>query len=86
MTDPQSDKDNDNSANAEAVTLSYQQPSDFHSDHLHLFSHLNRDKVKFTATVKEAIAFREAMATLFAIVSSDYRYVPKDRTAYAAFM
>ena len=84
MTDSQSDKNNTN--NTEAVTLSYQQPSDFHADHLHLFSHLTRDKVKFSATVKEVIAFREAMATLFAIVSSDYRYVPKDRTAYAAFM
>ncbi|MCK5897223.1 MAG: hypothetical protein KAG20_10470 [Cocleimonas sp.] len=72
--------------NAEAMTLRYQQPSDFYADHLHLFSHLQRDNVAFHAIVKEAIPFREAMATLFAIVSSDYRYVPKDRTAYAAFM
>ena len=89
MTDQQPDNNNDNDNNAikaEAVTLSYQQPSNFYADHLHLFSHLKRDKVKFTVTIKEAIAFREAMATLFAIVSSDYRYVPKDRTAYAAFM
>ena len=71
---------------AQAVTLSYQQPSDFYADHLHLFSHLQRDEVRFSGRVKHAIAFREAMATLFAIVSSDYRYVPKDRTAYAAFM
>ena len=68
------------------VTLRYQQPSDFHTDHLHLFGQLERDAVQFDATVSEPIAFREAMATLFAIVRSDYRYVPKDRTAYAAFM
>jgi len=68
------------------VTLRYQQPSDFHADHLHLFGQLERDAVAFDAEVSEPIAFREAMATLFAIVSSDYRYVPKDRTAYAAFM
>nr|CAA6829356.1 MAG: Unknown protein [uncultured Thiotrichaceae bacterium] len=68
------------------VTLRYQQPSDFHADHLHLFGQLERDAVAFDAEVSEPIAFREAMATLFAIVSSDYRYVPKDRTAYAAFV
>lgn len=90
MTDSQNNAEDNKQAkvgkNAEAVTLRYQQPSDFHADHLHLFSHLDRDNIKFNATVKEAIAFREAMATLFAIVSSDYRYVPKDRTVYAAFM
>lgn len=70
----------------QSFTLRYQQPSDFHADHLHLFGQLGREAVQFDATVSEPIAFREAMATLFAIVSSDYRYAPKDRTAYAAFM
>lgn len=69
----------------QAFTLRYQQPSDFHADHLHLFSHLNRDEVQFSAKPKQPIAFREAMASLFAIVSSDYRYVPKDRSAYLAY-
>ncbi|MGB0845850.1 MAG: hypothetical protein ACPGSM_03950 [Thiolinea sp.] len=69
-----------------ALTLRYQQPSEFYQDHLQLFSHLNREAVSFNAKVKQPIAFREAMATLFAVVSSDYRYVPKDRTAYTAFM
>ncbi|MCK5725785.1 MAG: hypothetical protein KAH22_03035 [Thiotrichaceae bacterium] len=69
-----------------ALTLSYQQPSEFYADHLHLFSHLQRDDVSFNATVNDAVAFREAMASLFAIVSSDYRYAPKDRTQYAAYM
>src|ERR687886_437310 len=32
------------------------------------------------------IRFREAMATLYAVVGSDYRYVPKDRTAYLAYL
>lgn len=68
------------------MTLRYQQPSDFHNDHLHLFGHLNRDAVQFQGKVKQPILFREAMATLFAVVSSDYRYVPKGRTAYTAFM
>lgn len=70
----------------QAFSLRYQQPSDFHADHLHLFSHLNRDAVQFSAKPKQPIAFREAMASLFAIVSSDYRYVPKDRSAYLAYI
>lgn len=88
MTDSKQNADQERPQDntSQAVNLRYQQPSEFYADHLHLFSHLNRDAVKFQATLKEPIVFREAMATLFAIVSSDYRYVPKDRTAYAAFM
>lgn len=86
-TDPNNtDGSTQQSELAQPVTLRYQQPSDFHADHLHLFGQLERDAVRFDAEVSEPIAFREAMATLFAVVSSDYRYVPKDRTAYAAFM
>lgn len=70
----------------ETFTLRYQQPSDFHDDALQLFTHLERDAVQFAGKVKQPLAFRESLATLFAIVSSDYRYVPKDRAAYAAFM
>lgn len=70
----------------EAFTLRYQQPSDFHDDAVQLFTHLERDAVQFAGKVKQPLAFREGLATLFAIVSSDYRYVPKDRAAYAAFM
>ncbi len=70
----------------ERFTLRYQQPSDFHADALQLFTHLERDRVQFSARIKEPLAFRESLATLFAIVSSDYRYIPKDRAAYAAFM
>ena len=70
----------------ERFTLRYQQPSDFHADALQLFTHLERDTVQFSARIKEPLAFRESLATLFAIVSSDYRYIPKDRAAYEAFM
>lgn len=73
-------------AGTESFTLRYQQPSDFHHDAVQLFTHLERDAVQFAGKVKQPIAFREGLATLFAIVSSDYRYVPKDRAAYAAFM
>jgi len=79
----------DSSANQSqrlAMTLSYQRPSEVHNDHVALLSNLKRAPVSFDAQIKQPLVFREAMAALFAIVSSDYRYVPKDRTAYAAFM
>ena len=62
----------------ETFTLRYQQPSDFHDDAVQLFTPLERDAVQFAGKVKQPLAFREGLATLFAIVSSDYRYVPKD--------
>ena len=71
---------------SQTFTLRYQQPSEFHHDHVQLFSQLQRDAVQFSGQLKQPLAFREALATLFAIVGSDYRYVPKDRTAYTAFM
>ena len=71
---------------SQTFTLRYQQPSEFHHDHVQLFSQLQRDAVQFSGKLKQPLAFREALATLFAIVGSDYRYVPKDRTAYTAFM
>jgi hypothetical protein len=51
-----------------------------------LFGDLNRPPVKLAAVVKDPVRFREAMSALYAIVGSDYRYVPKDRAAYAAFV
>lgn len=53
---------------------------------IRLFADMHRPEVNFCAKIKDPIAFREAAAALYAIVSSDYRYVPKDRTAYLAYM
>ena len=53
---------------------------------LALFSNVNRDPVRLDGVIKEPLPFREAMATLYAVVGSDYRYVPKDRTAYLAYL
>jgi predicted DNA-binding WGR domain protein len=53
---------------------------------LALFSNVHRDPVRLDGVLKEPLLFREAMATLYAIVGSDYRYVPKDRTAYLAYL
>ena len=51
-----------------------------------LAADLNRPPVRLEATVRDPLRFREAMSALHAIVGSDYRYVPKDRAAYAAFV
>jgi hypothetical protein len=53
---------------------------------LALFSNVYRDPVRLDGLLKDPLRFREAMATLHAIVGSDYRYVPKDRTAYLAYL
>ena len=49
-----------------------------------LFGDLKRPPVRLSAVVRDPLRFREAMSALYAIVGSDYRYVPKDRAAYAA--
>jgi predicted DNA-binding WGR domain protein len=53
---------------------------------LALFSNVYRDAVRLEGVIKDPLRFREAMATLYAIVGSDYRYAPKDRTAYLAYL
>src|SRR5262245_11064000 len=53
---------------------------------LALFANVYRDPVRLDGVIKEPLRFREAMATLYAIVGSDYRYTPKDRTAYLAYL
>jgi hypothetical protein len=51
-----------------------------------LFGNLDRPAVKFEAKIRNPLRFREALSTLYAVVGSDYRYVPKDRTAYIAYL
>ncbi|MBN9521226.1 SWIM zinc finger family protein [bacterium] len=51
-----------------------------------LFGNLDRPPVRFAAHVKDPLRFREALSALYAVVGSDYRYVPKDRTAYLAYL
>jgi len=52
---------------------------------LTLAGDLHRAPVRLDATIKDPLRFREAMAALYAIVASDFRYVPRDRTAYLAY-
>lgn len=71
------------------VALAYQGESRVVSaegeSELRLFGNLHRDPVRFQGQIKDPLKFREALAAVYAIVGSDYRYVPKDRTAYLAY-
>src|SRR5437867_1446182 len=51
-----------------------------------LYTNLKRDPVKVEGKVNNPLRLREALSVLYGIVASDFRYVPKDRTAYMAYM
>ncbi|MGE3805159.1 MAG: SWIM zinc finger family protein [Gemmataceae bacterium] len=53
---------------------------------LALYGNLQRPNVQLDGTLKHPLRFREAMSVLYAVVGSDYRYVPKDRSAYVAYL
>ena len=46
----------------------------------------NRPAVRLDARVKDPLKLREALSALYAVVASDYRYKPKDKAAYAAYL
>ena len=52
---------------------------------LALFGNVHRAAVKGGGTVKDPLLLREALSVLHAVVKSDFRYVPRDRTAYLAY-
>jgi predicted DNA-binding WGR domain protein len=52
---------------------------------LALFGNVKRAAVAGGGKVKEPLRLREALSALYDVVSSDFRYVPKDRTAYLAY-
>ena len=52
---------------------------------VNLFATASRAPVGFKGRVKDPLRMREVLATLYEIVKSDFRYVPKDRTAYLAW-
>ena len=89
MTDEKNNEANPAAPSTTEVQFGYAGQSRMVSDtempQLALFGNLHRDPVYVDAIVKQPLRFREAMATLYTIVGSDYRYVPKDRTAYNAY-
>lgn len=72
------------------VTLTYGGASQLVSGdadaRLALFSNTRRAPVHADATVKDPLTLREALSCLYEVVSSDFRYVPRDKTAYLAYM
>jgi hypothetical protein len=77
-------------APATTVAVAYEDASRLVSSggtaRLALFGNVYRDPVRLDGRIKDPLRFREAMAALYAVVGSDYRYVPKDRTAYLAYL
>jgi hypothetical protein len=90
MTDTLSAADEPAAPPATDVTIAYADASRLvtigNEAELALFANVRRDPVRLEGVIKEPLRFREAMAALYAIVGSDYRYVPKDRTAYLAYL
>lgn len=52
---------------------------------LKLFGNIARDPVQLSGRLRDPLRLREALSAVHAIVGSDYRYVPKDRSAYQAY-
>lgn len=75
---------------ATEVTLAYAGPSRVAAVEgtaaLALFANLKRPAVRLEGRIRQPLRFREALSALHAVVGSDYRYVPKDRTAYLAYL
>jgi len=71
------------------VDLAYPAPSGVRAEGaaeaVSLVGNHNRDPVRLRAKVGNPVTFREAMGALYAVVASDMRYVPRDRTAWLAF-
>jgi hypothetical protein len=51
-----------------------------------LAPNLRRDRVSFAGTLRTPLRFREAVSALHAVVVSDLKYKPKDRTAYREYL
>jgi predicted DNA-binding WGR domain protein len=72
------------------VALSYAGPSTVMLDETGTFvklsANLQRDPVRVAGKLNDPLRLREALSVLYGIVGSDFRYAPKDRTAYLAYM
>ena len=82
-------KQDQSQANTTKVDLAYAGSSGLEStdklSKLTLFGNLHRDPVRLHGKVKDPLRVREALVAIHFIVASDYRYIPKDRTAYTAY-
>ncbi len=85
--EPQDSTENE-SVQTTALPVAYEAANTVSEDatKIHLFGNLYRDAVNLSARIRFPLRFREAMTALHRVVASDFRYVPKDRTAYLAYM
>jgi hypothetical protein len=56
------------------------------SSTLALFTNTRRADVRAELRAKDPLTLREALSCMYEVVSSDFRYVPRDKTAYLAYM
>src|SRR5205814_10409098 len=47
---------------------------------------LRRDRVSFVGDLRDPLRFREAVSALHAVVVSDLKFKPKDKSAYQAYL
>src|SRR5436309_2122986 len=47
---------------------------------------LRRDRVSFVGELRDPLRFREAVSALHAVVVSDLKFRPKDKSAYQAYL
>src|SRR5204863_3360732 len=47
---------------------------------------LRRDRVSFVGDLRDPLRFRDAVSALHAVVVSDLKFRPKDRSAYQAYL
>src|SRR5436309_2640471 len=47
---------------------------------------LRRDRVSFVGELRDPLRFREAVSALHAVVVSDLKFRPKDKSAYHAYL
>ena len=77
-------------APASGAHLSYAGASRVHTSggaaRVELFGNLARPPVRFDAAIKNPLRVREALSALYGVIGSDYRYAPKDRTRYIAYL
>lgn len=88
--EPESTKPEDQLADPRTpVRLSYGGASQLEADEaaarLKIFANAERPPVRAEGSLKQPLLVREALSALYEVVSSDFRYVPKDRTAYLAY-
>lgn len=85
-TDPQTLPDGTTDVPRTPIELRYEGPSQVleqaGAENVSLVSNTLRDPVRAAGRVRDPVRLREALSALYAVVDSDFRYVPKDRSAY----